>query len=130
LRGLVAHADTSLTPRLIHALPPGLSWPRVAGVTLLGDAAHLMSPFAGEGANLALYDGAELARAVLAHPDDLEAGLAAYEGPMFARAAESAAQSAQSLDVIFSPDSPQGLVELFAAFEEQPGRDSDEAFVS
>ncbi len=122
LRGLIAEADTPLTPRRINALPAGHSWPRVPGVTLLGDAAHLMSPFAGEGANLAMDDGARLALAIAAHPGDTEAALAAYEADLFPRAEQAATESAESLDVIFRADSPQGLVDMFAGFDaEQAG---------
>lgn len=118
LRGLVANADAELTPRRIHAMPVGVTWERVPGVTLIGDAAHVMSPFAGEGANLAMYDGALLAAALVNHPGDTEAALVAYEGELFARAAEAAADSAESLDMLFAPGSPGPLVAMFAGFDE------------
>lgn len=116
LRALVADADSALVPRRIHALPPDLTWGRRPGVTLLGDAAHLMSPFAGEGANLAMYDGALLALALGDHPDDTEQALQRYEADLFERAHRFAEESAQGLEQIFSPNAARKLAAVFASF--------------
>jgi 2-polyprenyl-6-methoxyphenol hydroxylase-like FAD-dependent oxidoreductase len=109
---LIRDCDDTIWPRQIYALPTGTTWQHVKGVTLAGDAAHLMSPFAGEGANLALIDGADLARAILAG-GELDAALAAYEKKVVRRGAKSAAESARGLDMLFNDRAPKQLVRMF-----------------
>ncbi|MGW3567612.1 FAD-dependent oxidoreductase [Streptomyces sp. NPDC000941] len=119
LTALITDADTAPVLRPIYTLPMEHQWDRIPGVTLLGDAAHLM-PASGEGANLAMYDGAELGKALAAHPDDTEAALAEYEQAMFPRSAAAAADAVRIHEAIFGDNAPQGLTNMITEHEQTP----------
>ena len=127
LTDMIRECNDAIWPRPIYALPTGHTWKRMPGITLVGDAAHLMSPFAVEGANLAMIDGADLARALLADGSlvaaslgngritagNFDAALESYEKKMFPRGAKSAKQSANGLAMIFNAEAPKKLVSFF-----------------
>ncbi|EJD44208.1 FAD/NAD(P)-binding domain-containing protein, partial [Auricularia subglabra TFB-10046 SS5] len=54
----------SVVPRSLYMLPVGHSWAHRDGVTLIGDAAYLMTPFAGKGANVAMLSALKLGEAI------------------------------------------------------------------
>ncbi|MFE6488747.1 FAD-dependent oxidoreductase [Streptomyces sp. NPDC057757] len=112
LTALITDGETAPVLRPLYTLPSEHRWDRVPGVTLLGDAAHLMVP-SGEGANLAMYDGAELGKAIAAHPDDVEAALTAYERALFPRSAAEAADAVELNELMLGDNAPQGLIDFF-----------------
>jgi len=118
LTALITDGDTPPMPRILYALPTGHRWDRVPGVTLLGDAAHLMPP-SGDGANLAMFDGAELGRVLAAHPGAFEAALSAYEEAMFVRSESTAVDAHEVLDLCLGDRAPYGFVDFFAGARER-----------
>jgi 2-polyprenyl-6-methoxyphenol hydroxylase-like FAD-dependent oxidoreductase len=85
LRSLIEDADRIAAIRPIVSLPAGTRWPVKSGLTLVGDAAHVMPPM-GVGVNLALLDAAELAEAIVAATNWRDA-VCAQEQVMLDRAA-------------------------------------------
>ncbi|MFD7563055.1 FAD-dependent oxidoreductase [Streptomyces tendae] len=110
---------TAFVHRPLYVLPVSHTWTHVPGVTLLGDAAHLMPPL-GAGANLALLEGAELAESVVASgPEDVDDAVRAFEERMWARAERWARITTAGLERLVSPDPAAAL----AVFDQvQPSR--------
>ena len=86
-------------------------------MTLLGDAAHLMPP-SGDGANLAMFDGAQLGQAIAAHSGDIEAALAAYEAVLFPRSESFAADAHEILELCLGDRAPSGLIDFLTGAAE------------
>ncbi|WP_328648689.1 FAD-dependent monooxygenase [Amycolatopsis sp. NBC_00348] len=115
ITALIAACDDTVVARAITTLPAGLTWPPAPDVTLIGDAAHLMPPV-GEGANMALLDGALLGLALAARPDDVPAAIGEYEREMYERTSAAARMSAGMQELLMSPDAAERLLAFF-----QPG---------
>ncbi|MFE2463343.1 FAD-dependent oxidoreductase [Streptomyces sp. NPDC059402] len=107
LLDLLRHG-TDFVHRPLYALPVAHTWTHVPGVTLLGDAAHLMPPL-GAGANLALVEGAELAESIAAGTGDLDETVRVFEERMWARAGRWASFTTAGLERLVSPDPAEAL---------------------
>jgi 2-polyprenyl-6-methoxyphenol hydroxylase-like FAD-dependent oxidoreductase len=114
LTALITASDDAIVPQVIAALPVGLRWDSRPGVTLLGDAAHLMPPV-GEGANQAMLDGAELALALAAHPEDPTGAVRSFELAMFERMRPIAEDSAEMEAMLLSPTAAEDVTRFFSA---------------
>jgi 2-polyprenyl-6-methoxyphenol hydroxylase-like FAD-dependent oxidoreductase len=115
LKVLIKEAPAFI-PRGCYMLPTDHTWKSHSGVTLIGDAAHLMSPFAGEGANMAMLDGANLAVAIaeiVHNGKDLATTIENFERDMHNIVAGLAIESAENIDMFMSDDSPHAVVSFF-----------------
>ncbi|MEU9826262.1 FAD-dependent oxidoreductase [Micromonospora chersina] len=119
LTALIEAGDSPPIPRTIEAMPTGTRWTHRPGVTLIGDAAHLMPPV-GEGANQAMLDAAELAAALAGNPADPDSAIQAYEEAMFARVHPIAEMSARVQAMMLSPTAAEDIVRFFTPRPTEP----------
>ncbi|CAF9905530.1 MAG: hypothetical protein ALECFALPRED_001011 [Alectoria fallacina] len=136
-KAMLLDTDDDATLRQLYMLPIGFQWYSRPGGTLLGDAAHLMTPFVGVGVNVALTDALELAQAlesvavraqsrndpnqVCCDMETLADALQDYEKKMFVRAKEAATATYGSLQVLFAENAEEQMVGIMKTMGAEEG---------
>lgn len=103
-----------IRPWPIYELPVGMTWEHKKGFTLIGDSAHVMSPFAGEGVNAGMKDALELAEAITESIEtsrDLDSAVERFEKAMFPRMEDVMASTKMMKTFQFRDDAPLGFIE-------------------
>ena len=106
---------TSMVWRPLLVCPSDQHWGPKPNVTLIGDAAHVMPPYAGEGVNMAMLDALVLSRLLLSNNTSPDA-IAAYEAEMFARMRPMTEDTMASTEMFYAPDASDRVVALFRSF--------------
>ncbi|KAH7066975.1 hypothetical protein BKA63DRAFT_571368 [Paraphoma chrysanthemicola] len=117
LQEAIVQAQGEAVWRSLYMLPVGFTWPHRQGVTLLGDAAHLMTPFAGIGVNTAFHDALLLSRRIVESTKStehhvLDDHIFAYEKEMFTHAHEAQEMTYGSMkDMLLTEGAPRTTIE-------------------
>ncbi|WP_374464476.1 FAD-dependent oxidoreductase [Chryseobacterium sp.] len=111
---LFENAVTPFIPRLIYYMPFDQTWKAQPNLTLIGDAAHVMPPFAGEGANMAMLDTLELSEHLTDnHYNTLREAISSYEQKMRERAAIATRESLENGERMHSDTSLTTMLDFF-----------------
>lgn len=111
---LFENAAMPVVPRPIYCMPLDQNWATQPNVTLLGDAAHVMPPFAGEGANTSMFDALELSECLTSDKyNTLQEAISFYEVSMRKRAAKAAKQSLENGERMHSAGALEKMLKVF-----------------
>lgn len=114
---LFENATTPFIPRPINCMPLNQTWEALPNVTILGDAAHLMPPFAGEGVNMAMLDALELSERLTTNQhNSIQDAISFYETNMQKRASIMAEESLENGERMHSENA---LTTMTAFFSQQ-----------
>jgi 2-polyprenyl-6-methoxyphenol hydroxylase-like FAD-dependent oxidoreductase len=96
-------------------MPLDQNWATLPNVTIIGDAAHVMPPFAGEGANMAMRDALDLSESLTSGEHiTIQEALAHYETMMCERASKAADESLENGEKMHSKEALQTMLEFFS----------------
>jgi 2-polyprenyl-6-methoxyphenol hydroxylase-like FAD-dependent oxidoreductase len=100
--------------RPIYCMPLDQTWKALPNLTMLGDAAHIMPPFAGEGVNMAMHDALELSECLMSDKHKtLQEAIADYEINMCKRASTAAKESLDNGEIMHSEKALTSMLEFF-----------------
>ena len=105
----------SMVWRPLLTCPSDQRWEPKLNVTLIGDAVHVMPPYAGEGVNMAMLDALVLSKLLLSERSSSEA-IAKYETQMFDRIQHITAETMANTGMFYAPDAAERVVALFRRF--------------
>ena len=95
-------------------MPLNQYWYAQSNVTMVGDAAHVMPPFAGEGVNMAMLDALELCDCLTSNQyATIHEAIAIYEDNMRKRASIIAKESLDNGEVMHSPKALETMLAFF-----------------
>ena len=110
---------------VLWELPTGTRWEHKEGFTVIGDAAHVCTPFAGRGVNAAMSDALELAELIwksVAGAISFDEAVATYETQMFPRALDVQQDTMRNKVSMFAPNAPLGfMVEMVKVLGSETG---------
>ncbi|PZU87840.1 MAG: 2-polyprenyl-6-methoxyphenol hydroxylase [Chryseobacterium sp.] len=111
---LFENTETPFVPRPIYCIPFDQNWETQSNLTMIGDAAHLMPPFAGEGANMAMLDALELSKCLTSEKyNSLTEAISVYEKNMQKRASIAAKESLENGKLMHSENALETMLEFF-----------------
>jgi 2-polyprenyl-6-methoxyphenol hydroxylase-like FAD-dependent oxidoreductase len=111
---LFQSTTTPFIPRPIYCMPLDQTWETLPNLTMLGDAAHVMPPFAGEGVNMAMRDALELSECLMSDEHStLHEAIAAYEINMRQRASKIAQESLENGERMHSENALETMLNFF-----------------
>lgn len=112
LQDIIRHCEGGFYPWVLYYMPPErLNWDTCPGVTLIGDAAHVTTPFVGDGVNCAMRDACILAGKLKEMGVGDEA-VREYEKEMFPFAVDVVTRSLKSQETFFEGDAPRRFLEV------------------
>lgn len=112
---LFAADDAYFVARAMRHFPLDQSWETQSNLTMLGDAAHLMPPYAGEGVNMAMLDALELTNCLTnVRFSSLKEAISIFEQYMCKRSAEVTAFTLEQTEALHAENALPYLVELFS----------------